>query len=265
MARKAQEKETQETQLAEKPKTFSMVLTESLDSIEEALPVGFNKVRFVQEGVSLLNENNQLANFAKQYGTAQIKLGMLKAAYLGLSFQSKECYLVPYGNQLNFMVDYKGSVKLAKRYSTRPIKEIYAKVVKAGDTLDIGIEDGIQKVNFKPLALNDGEIVGVFAVCQFVDGGLLVETMTKSEIEKARNQSKAKNSVPWQNFYGEMSKKTVLHRLCKMIDLDYESVYQRSITEEEFAENPNEEVTDVFEDTQEVVDVMEGELNAVNE
>ena len=97
--------------------TFSESLTKDLVAVQEALPKDFNTTRFVQNAVALLNENTQLADFAKKNGTAQIKMGLMKGAYLGLDAMNKECYLIPYGNQLNFMVDYRGNVKLAKKYS----------------------------------------------------------------------------------------------------------------------------------------------------
>lgn len=236
-------------------KSFSESLTESLSNIDQALPVGFNITRFVQESVSLLNENKQLADFAKQYGTGQIKLGLIKAATLGLSFINHEAYLIPYGSQLNFSIDYRGAVKLAKTYSTRKIKDIYAKVVKDGDELDIKMDDGKQTITFHPKALNDGEIVGVFAVCEFEDGGILYETMTKNEVEQARKQSKAQNSIPWRNFYGEMAKKVCIHRLAKLISLSFESAYQSVLVAEDTAmdDKNDNEIKDVFEDGDAVV------------
>jgi recombination protein RecT len=53
--------------------------------------------------------------------------------------------------------------------------------------------------------------------------------MNLDELEAARNQSKAKNSPAWKNFLGEMYRKTVLHRLCKNVDLDFENSNQRDL------------------------------------
>ena len=98
-----------ETALAEK-KSFSLALTEKLDSVTDALPNGFNKARFVQNALSLLNDNPSIA----QYGQAQIIGGLMKGAYLGLDFYSKECYLIPYGKTLNYQTDYRGEKNLRK-------------------------------------------------------------------------------------------------------------------------------------------------------
>ncbi len=211
------------TAVAEK-KTFSLALTEKLDSVSEALPKDFNKARFIQNALALINDNPDL----QKYNQSKLITGLLKGAYLGLDFYSKECYLVPYGNQLNYQTDYRGAKKLAKKYSIRPIKDIYAKLVREGDSFEEKIINGEQTFDFKPLPFNDGKIIGAFAVCLYVDGGMQYDTMSLVDLENTRKSSKASNGPAWKNFTGEMYKKTVLHRLCKHIELDFENPTQRN-------------------------------------
>ena len=204
--------------------TFSDNLRNELTNVQDALPKDFNKERFVQNALALLNDNPNIA----KYGQAQIISGLMKGAYLGLDFYSKECYLVPYGNQLNYQTDYRGAKKLAKKYAIRPVKDIYAKLVREGDLFEESIEGGNQTFVFKPKAFNDGKIIGAFAVCLYADGGMQYDTMSLADLENTRKQSKASNSPAWKNFTGEMYKKTVLHRLCKHIELDFENPTQRT-------------------------------------
>lgn len=234
--------------VAEK-KTFSVVLSDKLESVSEALPKDFNKARFVQNALALINDNPAL----QKYNQTQLMTGLLKGAYLGLDFYSKECYLVPYGNQLNYQTDYRGAKKLAKKYSIRPIKDIYAKLVREGDIFEEKIVCGEQTFDFKPLPFNDGKIIGAFAVCLYADGGMQYDTMSLADLENTRKSSKASNSPAWKNFTGEMYKKTVLHRLCKHIELDFENPTQQNtfmagmgietdqqkLAEMEIAENAN--------------------------
>ena len=203
--------------------TFSVALTNELESQKAALPADFNIPRFVQNSIALLNGNDTLADFAKKHGTAQIKQGLLRGAYLGLDALNSEMYLVPYGSQLNFMPSYKGMTKLAQKYSTRPIKSIYAKVVRDGDTFEEVIERGEPSINFKAVPFNSKPIIGVFAVCQYADGGLIYEVMSREDVEQCRKSSKAKNSPAWNNFWSEMAKKTVLRRLAKSISIDMDA------------------------------------------
>ena len=244
-------------EVAKKPEaTFSVALSNEIDRVQDALPPDFNKARFIQNCLTVLNEKPEL----QKYGANQLKAGLVKGAYLGLDFYSQECYLVPFGNTLTFMPGYKGDMKLAKKYSIRPIKDIYAKLVREGDEFEEVIERGEQTINFKPKPFNDGNIIGAFAVVLYKDGGMEYDSMSLTDLENTRNQSKAKNSPAWKNFTGQMYKKTVLHRLCNTIELDMDArqreLYmsgmeietdERKLAHREITENENSEPFEVDE------------------
>ena len=145
--------------MAEQKQTFSLALTEKLETVNEALPKDFNKVRFVQNAIALVNENTNLQKYSHQ----QIMSGLMKGAYLGLDFYSKEAYLIPYGNQLNYQTSYLGAKKLAKKYSIRPIKEIDAEIVRDGDHFEETVLGGKSSFEFRPKPFNKGKVVGAFA------------------------------------------------------------------------------------------------------
>lgn len=151
----------------------------------------------------------------------------LKRSVSRSRFFNGECYAIPYGNQCQFQTDYKGEIKLCKRYSSNPIQDIYAKVVREGDKFEEVIENGKQYVNFRPKTFSNGEIIGAFAVVLYKDGSMMYDTMSKEDIEHTRQTfSKAANSKAWKESYGEMCKKTVLRRLCKLIDLNFDTAEQ---------------------------------------
>lgn len=228
--------------------SFSEMLTDKLDIVTQALPSDFNKTRFVQNALAVLNDNSNLQKINK----AKLMTGLLKGAYLGLDFANKECYLIPYGNDVQFQVDYKGLCKFTKRYSIRPIQDIYAKIIREGDSFEETIIDGKPSINFKPLPLNENEIRGVFAVCLFKDGGMQYEVMTTADVNNVRSSySRASNSKAWQNSWDEMAKKTVLRRLCKHIECDFESIEARQALEDGDDSNivqqkKTDEIIDVF-------------------
>ena len=233
---------------------FSQQLTDKLVSVESALPKDFNRERFVQNCLAVMNETPQLAKISP----AQTIQGLLKGAYLGLDFMNRECYLIPYGSSVQFQTDYKGEVKFTKKYSVRKIKDIYAKVVRDGDEFAEEIVDGQPSIDFKPVPFNDKDIIGAFAVVLYQDGGMAYEAMSVNDINAVRNNySKASQSKAWKNSFDEMCKKTVLRRLCKHIETDFESVEAHSAWEDgsgmDFATpvapiSDKEEVIDVFED-----------------
>jgi recombination protein RecT len=187
-----------------------------------AFPKDFNQTRFLQNCLAVLIETKDI----ERCTPISVVRTMIKGAYLGLDFFRKECYAIPYGDVCTFMPDYKGNIKLAKRYG-KGVKDIYAKVVKEGDVFNIGIGDGLQTVDFTPEPFNDKPIKGVFAVVVFVDGTIKYETMSVKEVDDVRNKySKVADGPSWKKSWPEMAKKTVLQRLCKMIDLDFENIEQ---------------------------------------
>ena len=237
-------------------KTFSLALSEKLEVVNEALPKDFNKKRFVQNALSVINENPGL----QKYNSSQLMGGLLKGAYLGLDFYSKECYLVPYGSQLNYQTSYLGAKKLAKKYSIRKIKDIGSKVVREGDFFEETGEGGNTSYIFKPKPFNNGNIIGAFAYVVFEDGGVTVDTMSLEELETTRKKSKMGNVGAWKDFTSEMYRKTVLHRLCKHIELDFENLEQQSTYFQEYEiDNTTEKeiVPDVFTECEVVNDVFE--------
>lgn len=200
---------------------FSNQLTNKLTEVVEALPKDFNKVRFAQNCVALMNEHPELTKINR----AQVIASMLKGAYLGLDYMQGEAYLIPYGNTVQFQTSYKGECKFTKRYSVRPILDIQSKVIRKGDIFKEAIIDGRPSFTFEPVPFSDEDIIGVFAYVLYKDGGMEYETMTKEDVDKTRNTySKASNSKAWKNSYSEMARKTVLRRLTKHIPCDFESV-----------------------------------------
>ena len=250
---------------------FSEKLTDKLITVESALPKDFNRERFVQNCIAVMNETPALAKI----NPAMTIQGLLKGAYLGLDFLNRECYLIPYGNSVQFQTDYKGEVKFIKKYSVRKIKDIYSKVVREGDEFVEKITDGEPSIDFKPLPFNDGEILGAFAVVLYQDGGMSYETMSVKDINSVRNNySKASQSKAWKYSFDQMCIKTCLRRLAKHVSTSFESVEAHNAWEDgsgmDFTSpvtptNNKDEVIDVFSNVAGIVDVEVKEEGADNE
>ena len=242
-------------------------LTSSLEKQKEALPENFNKQRFVQNCMTVLQDAK--VDYSKCEPRSIVRT-LLKGSFLGLDFFNGECYAIPYGNQCQFQTDYKGEIKLCKKYSTNPIKDIYAKLVKEGDVFEEEIANGKQTINFKPLPFNDGKIIGAFAVVVYKDGSMIYDTMSVKEMDKTREVfSKAANSKAWKETPGEMYKKTVLRRICKLIDLNFDNSEQMKAFEEGSDFDANKKVEpevvnaeDPFAKTEDVID---GEAKVIDE
>ena len=236
-------------------------LENELNLNAKALPENFNQSRFVLNCISLIKSN--LSNY-NNITPESVYLALAKGAYLGLDFFNGECYAIPYSGEVNFQTDYKGEIKLAKTYSRNPIKDIYAKNVREGDFFEEIIESGKQSVNFRPVPFSDKKIIGTFAVVLFKDGSMMYDTMSVKEIEEVRNNfSKAKNSKAWAATPGEMYKKTVLRRLCNLIDLDFNS--QQRLSYEDAGDFDKEKADEpVADDTVNVFDAEFKEVEPEN-
>ena len=216
-------------------KNVNTKLVGMLDKEINALPKGFNTLRFKQNVMTVLSDNDISNMKGQEFNLARC---IMKGAYLGLDFMNKECYVITYGGKPQFMTDYKGEEKLAKKYSVTPIKDIYAKVVREGDFFEEGIEKGQQFINFRPKPFNTSEILGAFAIVYYRDGSMAYEVMSKEEIESIRDNFSKKSkktgmfSDAWEKSFGEMAKKTVLRRLCKHIELDFDSIEQKKAWDE---------------------------------
>lgn len=232
--------EQQENQQT-KPKTKQVTTAEYLNNIQDALmkqiaekigamPEGFNKDRFILNCITLIRDmlkDKKKRENLDGISENSIALCMIKGAFLGLDFLSGECYAIPYGGEMNFQTDYKGEIKVCKKHSIQPIKDIFAKVVREGDVYDEGVDNGEQKLIFKPIPFNNGKMIGAFAIVTYTDGSMIYESMSAEEIEGVRqNYSKAKDSDAWKKSSGEMYRKTVIRRLSKYIEKDFDKVEQ---------------------------------------
>lgn len=205
-------------------------LTAMLEKEKQALPSGFNSLRFKQNVLTILNDMDVSNMRGQEFNLAKC---IMKGAYLGLDFFNKECYVITFGKTPQFMTDYKGEEKLCRKYSINPVKDIYAKLVKEGDEFEEGVDHGQQYINFKAKPFGNGKIIGAFAVVYYQDGSMLYESMSREEIENVRDQfSKQSRGQAWTKSFGEMAKKTVLRRLCKHIQLDFDSIEQQKAWEE---------------------------------
>ena len=225
-------------------KQTNLNLTTMLEREKGALPAGFNSLRFKQNVLTVLNDMDISNMKGQEFNLAKC---IMKGAYLGLDFFNKECYVITFGKVPQFMTDYKGEEKLCRKYSINPVKDIYAKLVKEGDEFEEGVDHGQQYINFKAKPFNNNKIIGAFAVVYYKDGSMIYESMSKEEIELVRDQfSKQSRGQAWTKSFGEMAKKTVLRRLCKHIQLDFDSIEQQKAWEDgsdmEFVNNNAENI-----------------------
>jgi len=215
--------------MANELQTLTNNLDFTLNAISDALPKDFNKSRFLQNAIAVVKANPDL----QKYNQNELLTCLVRASYLGLDFMNNECWLVPYSGHITFQTGYKGACKFVKKYSIRPLSDIYAKCVRRGDEIKYGVNsDGTPYLEWNPLPFNNGEIIGVFAVAYFKDGGMIYEVMTMDDIQKVRRVSKASKSGAWVEWFESMACKSCLIKLSKSIETDFDNVEQRQAWED---------------------------------
>lgn len=241
----------------QKPLSFSEQLKEVLVQNQEALPPQFNQQRFIVNALELLNSDDKLKN----YPAPVLKQALLKTALLDVDATQGQVFIIPYGKTLDVQLSWTGMVRLVKKYSIRPVKEIGSEIVRDGDEFSVTVDGEDTKFVFKPKPFSDAPVIGCFAYVRFTDGGTLLERMSKSELDTVKRQSKQPNSPAWKNWETMMWRKACTKRLCRKVELDM-SAYQMQLWNNDTAirtEPEPKKVDNPFADA----DVVDGEV--VNE
>lgn len=172
---------------------------------------------------------------------------LLDMVVQGLSPAKKQGYFIVYGNNLNFMRSYFGTMAVTKRLNG--VEDIFAQVIYEGDDFEFTIQRGTKKIvkhSQKLENIDINKIVGAYCTIIYGDGKEFTEIMTKKQIDQAWSKTKMKSNSVHREFPEEMAKRTVINRTCKLFtntsddsDLLIES-FNRS-TEAEYAGGPEEE------------------------
>ena len=209
------------------------LLAKARPSMEMVLPKHVNAERLIKVALVAVSKTPKLLECTK----TSIVQSVMKAAELGLDCGGAlgSAYLVPYkknskdarGNWQSEMVcqlivGYRGLIDLARRSGA--LSSIEARVVRERDRFELafGLEP---KLIHEPFL--DGEAGGVrlvYCVARLTDGGTHVEVMTRDQVERIRERSKASKDGPWVTDWEEMARKTVVRRTCKYLPLSAEIV-----------------------------------------
>lgn len=125
-----------------------------------------------------------------------------------------------------------------------------AQQLKANSLIDVVRSKGFQTQMAlalpKSMTADRGKVTHVYAVAKLKGGGVQFEVMSRAEIEKIRQASKAGNTGSWSTHWDEMAKKTVIRRLFKYlplsieaaraVEIDEKSDRGEAVTQQEFLE-----------------------------
>lgn len=260
-------KKAAQMQVAAQKDTSLKGLIRSMEpEIKKALPSVITPERFTRMVFTALSSNPTL-----QECTPQSFLGsMMQAAQLGLEPNTPigQAYLIPYKNhgrlECQFQLGYKGLIDLA--YRSGEIKDIQAHEVYENDTFEyeFGLEPKLKHI---PATSNRGEVIMYYAVFHMVNGGYGFEVMSKDDIVKhaqKTSQSYGTSFSPWNKYFDEMAKKTVVKKCLKYAPIKTDFVRALSSDEtikstiaENMTDEPDETMTIDVETKNEEPDAAE--------
>lgn len=142
---------------------------------------------------------------------------MLDCSSLGLEPDGRRCHLIPYGMEVQLIVDWKGLVELAKR--SGEVVSWKAETVKEQDAFSWRNGEISHEINWRG---DRGKLEAVYSIVRLTSGEIDTEVMTLPEVEAIRKRSKASGSGPWVTDFEEMAKKTVIRRHSKRLTLSPE-------------------------------------------
>ena len=229
------------------------LLNASKDAIASRLPKHLTADRMLKVALTSINKTPKLLGCTRE----SLMMSIMQAAELGLEPGGAlgEGYLIPYGNQCQFIPGYRGLIALARR--SGQIVSIESHVVHAADEFSCGLGlDPFLKHIPAWEETDPGPLRFVYAVAKLKDGGTQFEVMSRTQVEAIRARSKASGSGPWVTDYEEMARKTVVRRLFKYLPVSVEMAQaleiQASTEAGEFVTLDGIDETPVFTATQPV-------------
>lgn len=208
------------------------------DLIASALPKTITPDRLIGVFNMILRSSPQLSNCSQ----SSLIAAVIGTVQLGLQPGNiGHVHFVPFDNkkkgtkEVQLIVGYKGMVELVNRSKKATI--LYTEVVYENDFFEY--EQGLApKLRHVPTEGERGEFKGVYCVAKnLLANERVFVYMPKKDIDKVRASSKAGKSEysPWSTWYDEMSKKTVIKRICKVLPLSSEE--QKKISLDETVKN----------------------------
>lgn len=209
-----------------KPKTKAQIIVEQVlsDQFKQklalALPKHLSADRMVRIAATEIRKNPALLNTTP----ASFLGAVMQSAQLGLEPGSAlgQAYLVPYGNQCQLILGYRGMIDLARR--SGQVLSLSAFAVHEGDEFNyqLGLHPDIHHVPSCEADRVKKPITFVYAVANLRGGGYQFEVMSRAEVEAVKAKAKSKNI--WNSYFEQMALKTVIRRLFKYLPVSIEAL-----------------------------------------
>lgn len=231
--------------VSSKMASMKSTLDKFFPQIKAALPLSVRPERFLRVVLSTIQKNPALLDCTQ----ISVLSAIIQASQLGLDLDAVvgHAYLIPYKDQCQLIVGYKGMIQMVRNHGE--LRSIYAEVVHSKDrfTYCFGLQPNC--IHEPSLDEDPGAVTHVYAVAVMKDGAAQFSVMKLKDIEAIRSRSRAGKFGPWVTDFEEMAKKTVLRRLCKLLPMSVEAA--KAIANDERIDADLEQIIDAdfsFED-----------------
>lgn len=208
--------------LAPRPKNDIQALLASEEfkqKVALALPRHCTPERFIRVACNALLRTPKLMECSQ---TSLMK-ALLDLSTFGLEADGRRAHLVPFKQDVQLIIDYKGLAELVRR--SGDVSYIHADVVGENDEFVYQFGTGAKLVH-KPKLNGRGNIFAAYSFVRLKDGSEDFDVMGLDDIALIMKRSAAvkanKTDSPWFTDWNEMAKKTVFRRHSKWLPLSPE-------------------------------------------
>ena len=207
-------------------------------------PIGYNYGNNLKLAYLRISQNGIL----QKVTAASVGEALVDMVLQGLDISKDQCYFIPYGTKLGLFRSYFGDISALESTGLVQPNTTKAIVVYEGDRIETEIVDDEEVLSVfepikNPFLRHNKAIVGAYAVTTLISGKKRYCFMSKEEIDKSWSKSKDPSRNTQKDFPQEMSKRTVIRRLGKVITKASKSM--DGLTEQQrlaiFAYNKNTE------------------------
>ena len=188
---------------------------EFFNQINNALPKGdLTAKRYISACLTAIAVTPKL----QQCNINSVLKAMMESARYGLEPNSplSEAALIPFGNNVQFLIEYRGLMKLA--WNTGMLKTLdFDKVCENDHFVYKKTTKGIEFEHTPNLLQDRGLPYAYYALAELKNGGVAFQVMSKDDVVKhAKQFSRAYSTKtsPWQTDFDAMAYKTVIRQLC---------------------------------------------------
>lgn len=199
-------------------------LTAMLPELTKALPRHITAERIARITLTACRLNPKLMEIAVSNPPSFFG-AVMQAAQLGLEPNLLgSCYLIPYGNVVQFQIGYQGMITMC--YRSGELSTLRVETVYENDFFEYeyGSDERIKHVQ----KLRDrGEVYCFYALAKLKDGSTYFKIMGVDDVNKIRDKhaGRGKNGQVnqiWVDHYEAMAHKTVIKRLLKILPISVE-------------------------------------------